>query len=52
MKLSNEDFLGKAPPEVIEKEREKSGRLGEKIEKLSRQSTLIDGLRASAAAGE
>lgn len=52
MKLSNEDFLGKAPPEVIEKEREKSGRLGEKIEKLSRQSTLIDGLRAGAAAEE
>ena len=33
-KLSNEDFLQKAPPEVIEKEREKGARLGEKIDEI------------------
>jgi valyl-tRNA synthetase len=33
-KLSNEDFLGRAPQEVVEKEREKGARLGEKLEKL------------------
>ena len=33
-KLSNEDFLGKAPPEVVEKEKEKIRSLGEKTEKL------------------
>jgi valyl-tRNA synthetase len=33
-KLSNEDFLGRAPQEVVEKEREKGARLAEKLEKL------------------
>ncbi|SFM92947.1 valine--tRNA ligase [Thermodesulforhabdus norvegica] len=33
-KLHNEDFLKKAPQDVVEKEREKSVRLGEKIKKL------------------
>jgi valyl-tRNA synthetase len=33
-KLSNEDFLGRAPQEVVEKEREKGARLGEKLDKL------------------
>ncbi|MCE5335909.1 MAG: valine--tRNA ligase [Desulfobacteraceae bacterium] len=44
-KLSNEDFLQKAPQDVIEKEREKSARLGEKIDKLSRRLEVIEGLR-------
>ncbi len=44
-KLSNEDFLGKAPPDVIEKEREKAARLGEKMEKLRRQNERIEALR-------
>jgi valyl-tRNA synthetase len=51
-KLSNEDFLGKAPPDVIVKEREKSARLGEKIDKLGRRLDIINSLKASAAAGE
>ncbi|MFZ2445457.1 MAG: valine--tRNA ligase [Syntrophobacteraceae bacterium] len=46
-KLSNDDFLGKAPPDVIEKEREKGARLGEKMEKLTRQLGLVEGLRKS-----
>ncbi|MGV8074332.1 MAG: valine--tRNA ligase [Syntrophobacteraceae bacterium] len=46
-KLSNEDFLGKAPPDVIEKEREKAARFGEKIEKLHHQYERIDSLRKS-----
>ncbi|MCU0588326.1 MAG: valine--tRNA ligase [Syntrophobacteraceae bacterium] len=33
-KLSNEDFLGRAPQEVVDKEREKGARLAEKLEKL------------------
>ncbi len=40
-KLSNDDFLRKAPAEVIEKEREKNGRLGEKIEKLNRRLEVM-----------
>ncbi len=36
-KLSNDDFLQRAPHEIIEKEREKNVRLGEKIEKLNRR---------------
>ena len=48
-KLSNEDYLQKAPPDVIEKEREKGARLGEKIEKLNRRAEVIDGLREAAA---
>jgi len=36
-KLANEDFLSRAPQEVIEKEDEKAGRLGEKLEKLRSQ---------------
>jgi valyl-tRNA synthetase len=48
-KLSNEDYLQKAPPDVIEKEREKGARLGEKIEKLNRRAEVMDGLREAAA---
>jgi valyl-tRNA synthetase len=44
-KLSNDDFLQKAPPDVIEKEREKNGRLGEKIDKLNRRLEIMKGLR-------
>jgi valyl-tRNA synthetase len=47
-KLSNEDYLQKAPLDVIEKEREKGARLAEKIEKLHRRSEVIDGLREAA----
>jgi valyl-tRNA synthetase len=48
-KLSNDDFLEKAPHEVIEKEREKNARLGEKIEKLNRRLEIMNGLRESQA---
>ncbi|NTU47874.1 MAG: valine--tRNA ligase, partial [Syntrophobacteraceae bacterium] len=46
-KLSNEDYLQKAPPEVIEKEREKGARLGEKIDKLRHHHERISSLRES-----
>ncbi|HYA40902.1 MAG TPA: valine--tRNA ligase [Syntrophobacteraceae bacterium] len=48
-KLSNDDFLQKAPHEVIEKEREKNVRLGEKIDKLNRRLEIMNGLRESRA---
>jgi valyl-tRNA synthetase len=48
-KLSNEDFLQKAPASVIESEREKGGRLGEKLEKLRHQYEKIKALKQSAA---
>jgi valyl-tRNA synthetase len=51
-KLTNEDFLQKAPSEVIEKEREKGARLGEKMEKLRSSFERINALRESASAGE
>lgn len=51
-KLSNEDFLGRAPAEVIEKEREKGARLGEKMEKLKHHLQVMNQLRESASAGE
>lgn len=51
-KLSNEDFLSKAPAEVVEKEREKERRLGEKVDKLRHHGDMIHALRESAAAGE
>jgi len=51
-KLSNEDFLSKAPAEVVEKEREKEQRLGEKVDKLRLHNDMINALRESAAAGE
>ncbi len=51
-KLSNEDFLSKAPVGVIEKEKEKSGRLGEKKEKLKNHFEIIENLKKMAAAGE
>ncbi len=47
-KLSNEDFLKKAPAEVIESEREKGMRLREKLEKLRHQYEKIKILRQSA----
>ncbi|MGA2025594.1 MAG: valine--tRNA ligase [Syntrophobacteraceae bacterium] len=48
-KLSNDDFLQKAPHEVIDKEREKNARLGEKMEKLNRRLEIMNGLRESRA---
>ncbi|MEN6440830.1 MAG: valine--tRNA ligase [Syntrophobacter sp.] len=51
-KLSNEDFLGKAPTDVIEKEREKASRLGEKMEKLAHRLKVMDRLRDGARTGE
>jgi valyl-tRNA synthetase len=36
-KLANEDFLVRAPAEVVAKEREKSDRLGAKLQKLQEQ---------------
>jgi len=51
-KLSNEDFLQKAPQDVVGKEREKSLRLAEKLEKLRIHHERIDELRKSAAAGD
>ncbi len=51
-KLSNEDFLAKAPPEVIDKEREKETRLSEKVTKYRRHYEMINTLRDSAAVGD
>jgi len=51
-KLSNEDYLQKAPPEVIEKEREKGARLGEKIDKLRHHHERISSLRENTAGEE
>jgi valyl-tRNA synthetase len=48
-KLSNEDFLNKAPASVIEGEREKGARLGEKLEKLRHQYEKINALKKNAA---
>ncbi|MBU4490211.1 MAG: hypothetical protein KKE79_06205, partial [Actinobacteria bacterium] len=42
-KLSNERFVEKAPPEVVDKEREKERELTGKRDKLNSQ---IDGLKA------
>ena len=50
-KLSNDDFLQKAPHDVIAKEREKNARLGEKIEKLNRRLEIMNGLRENAPNG-
>jgi len=44
-KLSNEDFLQKAPNEVIERERDKGTRLGEKLEKLRSHSRGFEPFR-------
>ncbi len=46
-KLSNDDFLQKAPQEVIEKEREKNAQLGKKMEKLNHRLEIMNGLRES-----
>lgn len=48
-KLSNEDFLTRAPAQVVEKEREKAERLGEKLEKMRRHRQRIEELRHDAA---
>jgi valyl-tRNA synthetase len=45
-KLSNEDFLGRAPRDVVEKEREKGTRLGEKLEKLRGQLDRLKTFKA------
>ncbi len=45
-KLSNDDFLQKAPSDVIEKEREKNARLGEKMEKLNRRLEIMKTLKS------
>jgi valyl-tRNA synthetase len=44
-KLSNEDFLARAPQDVVEKEREKGARLGEKLEKLRGHLDRLKSLR-------
>lgn len=44
-KLSNEDFLARAPHDVVEKEREKGARLGEKLEKLRGHLDRLRSLR-------
>lgn len=51
-KLTNEDFLQRAPSDVIDKEREKGSRLGEKIEKLKHHNQIIESLLQNASAGE
>jgi len=51
-KLTNEDFLQRAPSEVIEKERDKGTRLGEKLEKLRHHYERINTLREGASAAE
>ncbi len=51
-KLSNEDFLKRAPADVIEKEREKGARLREKLEKLRRQHDKIKTFRDRAVVKE
>jgi valyl-tRNA synthetase len=45
-KLNNEDFLGKAPQEVVEKVREKHGRLLEQLHKLESTQQKIRAMRA------
>ncbi len=47
-KLANEDFLARAPQDVIEKEKEKGSRLGEKIDKVRAQLERIKTIRSSA----
>lgn len=47
-KLQNEDFLQRAPADVIEKEREKNARLGEKLDKLKHLYDRVKALRNSA----
>ena len=51
-KLANEDFLRRAPADVIEKEREKGTRLREKLEKVKVLYEKIKVLRDSAALKE
>ncbi|HOV87846.1 MAG TPA: valine--tRNA ligase [Syntrophobacteraceae bacterium] len=51
-KLSNEDFLQRAPSEVIERERDKGSRLGEKLEKLRSHYERIRTIQASASGAE
>ncbi|SMC18778.1 valyl-tRNA synthetase [Desulfacinum hydrothermale DSM 13146] len=48
-KLSNEDFLSRAPGHVVEKEREKAQRLGEKLEKIRHHWQRVEELRRNAA---
>ena len=45
-KLNNEDFLGKAPQEVVEKVREKHGQLLEQLHKLESTQQKIKAMRA------
>jgi valyl-tRNA synthetase len=40
-RLNNEDFLGKAPAEVIEKEKRKAQEFKEKLERLEQNITLL-----------
>jgi valyl-tRNA synthetase len=48
-KLTNDDFLQKAPREVIDKEREKNLQLGEKMEKLKHRLEIMVGLQEAGA---
>jgi valyl-tRNA synthetase len=40
-KLANESFLGKAPPEVIDKERNKEADLGQKLAAIGRRLAIL-----------
>jgi valyl-tRNA synthetase len=51
-KLSNDDFLQRAPADVVEKEREKADRLGEKMDKIRRHMERIREMQSSTASGE
>ena len=42
-KLSNEGFLAKAPPEVVERERERQREYGENLEKLEASIARLAG---------
>ncbi len=49
-KLANEDFLKRAPADVVEKEKEKAERLGEKLVKLKANRERMEALVREAAA--
>ncbi|MEJ5348608.1 MAG: valine--tRNA ligase [Desulfosoma sp.] len=49
-KLANEDFLKRAPADVVEKEKEKAERLGEKLVKLKANKQRMEALVREAAA--
>ncbi|MBW2063783.1 MAG: hypothetical protein JRJ03_02500, partial [Deltaproteobacteria bacterium] len=44
-KLSNKQFLEKAPPEIVEKVRNRVGEMNAKLEKLGKSLRLIESVR-------